>query len=92
MAQPQQPSGWLKLKCECGSEEFYKTYWLRWKAGGGQVEEPAAWVCTACDGRVDGASLQRLAALAEKRRELRQAEQELEEMTPPAKEKTHAGP
>lgn len=81
MAQDQKISpGWIKLRCDCGTEQFTRVFFLRSKPGSGQVEEPSGWQCTGCRALIDTGYLQRLAQISQRREELRAAEEELKSL------------
>ncbi|MBI3937126.1 MAG: hypothetical protein HY323_09125 [Betaproteobacteria bacterium] len=81
MAQDQKISpGWVKLRCDCGAEQFSRLFFLRSKPGSGQVEEPAGWKCSGCGAQIDTAYLQRLVQISQRREELRAAQEELKSL------------
>lgn len=82
---PQQPEGWERLACLCGTDRFAPMVNLRWKAGGGVTQEPAGYFCLECHGTVDSATLIARAHRKQKQQELRDLEAEIEETTPTPK-------
>ena len=74
---PQQPDGWQRLTCTCGTARFAKVIHLRWRAGGGVTEEPAGYFCLECQATVDSAALISKAQLKAKQQELKELQDEL---------------
>lgn len=68
------------LRCECGSEHFNPTVRLKWKPGGGTVQEPGQFVCVQCRAQVDSAYLIGRAELQVKREELAAKAAELQQL------------
>lgn len=82
---PQQPDGWQKLTCSCGTIRFAKVLHLRWRAGSGVTEEPHGYFCLECQSPVDAAVLIAKAQHQMKLQELRDLEADLGTVAPAQK-------
>ena len=70
---------WTFLHCECGGDLFLPLLKLKYKPGGGTVIEQAGHQCVACQAIVDNRYMTRLIEMNDKRRQLRELQQELGE-------------
>ena len=75
----EQQRGFVNLHCPhgCGSVRFTQSVHLRHRPGSGLVPDPAGWSCVTCGKEVDPGAALRAHAVAEKRAELAQLEEEL---------------
>ncbi len=78
--EPVTSGDWNKLTCDCGGDIFMPAVFLRWKEGSGGTDSPHGHVCHACGAHVDQAHLIRVLQIKLKRQELREKEQEVEDI------------
>ena len=77
---------WATLTCDScgGSPRFLQVIHIKWREGGGAVNEPAGYACQECGALVDVGRLIDRAKLDQKKKEFEAMKQQFEPGLPPA--------